>query len=111
MRTLETEIQSIEYEINLLKQQKQHLESLTPTEKLAIFLHNIYCKEHTSRDYCIFTVEIKNGIHDFNQYNHKCYFETAKQLIHEWKDQTNFNYEDDIVIEKIIRFLRLTKNV
>lgn len=76
----EAELVKLEAELaqrrRLVTQARDEMNSLTPTHKLAIVLHDRLCRwNHT--DGCSWMYAIHNGVHDWGEHAHQAYHHKA----------------------------------
>lgn len=82
-----------------LEEVKRAEATLTPEQMLAIEIHNINCHyEHTET--CGWFYEIRNKVHNWDDWTHKRYLEKAVALREEFPEMT---------AEAVIRIIELAK--
>lgn len=77
---IQQQIDNHKNEIEKLQTEMNNIKSMNPTEQLAIFLHDSFCKDNHT-DGCGWHYAARNGKHDWSQSEHVRYLNKAKAMI------------------------------
>ena len=76
---IDKEIADAESKLASLKLRKVRLQQMTPEQKVAVKLHDLFChSNHT--DGCGWLYEVRDGIHDWRG-DHESYLQKATKLV------------------------------
>lgn len=99
MKDFAAEIAAHEAEIAELKREQEAFRALTPTQQLAISLHDAQCRyNHT--DQCGWFYEIHKGVHDWSGYAHADYLKKARKVVDLLPD---FSHDQIIQVSNALR--------
>lgn len=97
---INSRIKALQKELEKLEEEKKALESLSDEQKLALKLHDIFCR-HDHVEGCSWFYEIESGIHKWERSEHLEWLRKAGIISNECK-KLNIHENDAIKIAKLL---------